>query len=46
MSRIGNSPINIPPVEVSFSGESVVVKGPKGSMDLMIAGQKPIVTYV
>jgi len=37
MSRIGNSPINIPPkVEVSFSDESVVVKGPKGSMDLMI----------
>ena len=37
MSRVGNSPINIPSkVEVSLSDESVVVKGPKGSMDLMI----------
>ncbi|MDC3067158.1 50S ribosomal protein L6 [Pseudomonadota bacterium] len=37
MSRIGNNPINIPSkVEVSLLDGSVVVKGPKGSLDLMI----------
>mgnify|MGYP001181768477 FL=1 len=37
MSRIGNSPINIPAkVEISLLESSVVVKGPKGSLDLMI----------
>lgn len=37
MSRIGNNPINVPPkVEVSLQDRLVMVKGPKGSMDLMI----------
>ena len=37
MSRIGNSPINIPAkVEISLLESSVVVKGPKGSLDLVI----------
>lgn len=34
MSRIGNEPINLPSgVEVSISGQSVSVKGPKGSLE-------------
>ena len=34
MSRIGNSPIDIPSgVEVSVDGSTVTVKGPKGSLD-------------
>ncbi|RLE14057.1 MAG: 50S ribosomal protein L6 [Actinobacteria bacterium] len=33
MSRIGNSPISLPPgVEVKVNGDTVVVKGPKGSL--------------
>ena len=34
MSRIGNAPITIPSgVEVSTAGDTVTVKGPKGSLD-------------
>lgn len=34
MSRIGNAPIELPKgVEVSVTGQSVTVKGPKGSLD-------------
>ncbi|MEZ5342573.1 MAG: 50S ribosomal protein L6 [Acidimicrobiales bacterium] len=34
MSRIGNAPIEIPSgVEVSVSGQTVTVKGPKGTLD-------------
>lgn len=35
MSRVGSAPIVIPQgVEVSIEGHSVIVKGPKGSLDL------------
>ena len=38
MSRIGRLPITVPAgVEVSISGQEVAVKGPKGSLSLVIA---------
>ena len=38
MSRIGNKPIEIPSgVEVQINGQSVTVKGPKGSLSMDIA---------
>ena len=42
MSRIGKQPIQIPSgVEVSIDGQQVSVKGPKGTLDLVVA--EPIV---
>jgi len=42
MSRIGKNPITVPSgVEVNIAGQSVNVKGPKGSLSLEVA--KPIV---
>ena len=38
MSRIGKQPIQIPSgVEVAIDGQTVSVKGPKGSLDLQVA---------
>jgi len=38
MSRIGRMPITVPSgVEVTISGQSVAVKGPKGSLALNVA---------
>lgn len=35
MSRIGNKPVQIPAgVEVAVNGNNVVVKGPKGQLEL------------
>jgi len=37
MSRIGNSPVPVPSgVDVSISGSSITVKGPKGELDLNV----------
>lgn len=37
MSRIGRKPISLPPgVEVAVAGKSVTVKGPKGSLVLVL----------
>jgi large subunit ribosomal protein L6 len=39
MSRIGNAPISVPSgVDVNISGNSVVVKGPKGSLSRELVG--------
>ena len=38
MSRIGKQPVLVPSgVEVSIDGQNVSVKGPKGTLDLMVA---------
>ena len=38
MSRIGRMPITVPSgVEVTIAGQSVAVKGPKGSLTLNVA---------
>ena len=38
MSRIGRMPITVPSgVEITISGQSVAVKGPKGSLSLNVA---------
>ena len=40
MSRVGKAPITVPSgVEVSIDGRRVVVSGPKGSLDLEVAGK-------
>ena len=40
MSRVGKAPITVPSgVEVSIDGRRVVVRGPKGSLDLEVAGK-------
>ena len=37
MSRVGKLPISIPAgVEVKIGGEGIVVKGPKGSLNLAV----------
>lgn len=39
MSRIGNKPVAIPAsVEVTANGDSIAVKGPKGSLSLTVTG--------
>ena len=39
MSRIGNAPITVPGgVDVTIDGDSVTVKGPKGSLSRVVPG--------
>ncbi len=39
MSRVGRSPISVPSgVEVTISGRSIAVKGPKGQLDMDVPG--------
>jgi large subunit ribosomal protein L6 len=39
MSRIGNAPVAVPSgVEVSVSGRTITVKGPKGTLSRVIPG--------
>lgn len=40
MSRIGNAPVQVPSgVEVSVSGRTITVKGPKGTLSRLIPGE-------
>ena len=44
MSRIGNAPVTVPSgVEVTVSGRSITVKGPKGTLSREIPGQIEVV---